>query len=46
MTTKKLPDNWWDKKINPVLGYRYQPLQDQRPPRNKFEYNPEDDIKL
>ena len=46
-TSRVLPDNWWDKGINPVLGYKYkQPSIGGRPQRNKFEYPPEDDKKI
>lgn len=43
MTTKELPDNWWDHGINPILGYKYEPLTKPTPFRNKNEYPPEDD---
>lgn len=43
MTTKELPDNWWDYGINPILGYKYEPMTKHTPPRNKNEYRPEDD---
>lgn len=43
---KKLPDDWWNHGINPILGYRYKQIQDHRPPRNKFEYPEQDDIKI
>jgi hypothetical protein len=43
MTTKELPDDWWNHGINPILGYKYEPMTKPTPPRNKNEYRPEDD---
>ena len=43
---KTLPDNWWDEGINPILGYKYQPISTTRAARNKNEYPPEDDYKV
>jgi hypothetical protein len=44
--SKGLPDKWWDKGINPVLGYKWeQPLLDQRPRQNKKLYPKELDYK-
>ena len=44
--TKKLPDNWWDLGINPIVGYKI-PKQTQKNlyRRNKSEYHPDDDVK-
>ncbi len=38
--SKGLPDKWWDKGINPVLGYKWEqkPLGEQRPRPNKNLY--------
>lgn len=43
---KGLPDKWWDKGINPVLGYKWEqkPLE-QRPRPNKNLYPKELDYK-
>jgi hypothetical protein len=47
MTTKELPDNWWDHGINPILGYKWKrPTLNPTPPKSKKEYNPEDDYKV
>lgn len=44
--SKGLPDKWWDKGINPVLGYKWEqkPLE-QRPRPNKHLYPKELDYK-
>lgn len=37
--SKGLPDKWWDKGINPVLGYKWeQPEITKRPRPNKNLY--------
>ena len=43
---KKLPDNWWDLGINPILGYKI-PKQTQKflYRKNSSEFHPDDDIK-
>lgn len=44
--TKKLPDNWWDLGINPIVGYKIpKEIQKNKYRRNKNEYRPEDDKK-
>jgi hypothetical protein len=43
MTTKELPDNWWDHGINPILGYKYEKPTWNYRARDKFEYPKEDD---
>tara|TARA_R100001224_G_scaffold60535_1_gene35991 strand:+ start:2767 stop:2913 length:147 start_codon:yes stop_codon:yes gene_type:complete len=44
---KKLPDNWWDLGINPIVGYKIPKAKNpSKKRRNKFEYPPEGDIKL
>ena len=44
MTNKKeMPYDFWNHGINPILGYKYEPLTKPTPPRNKNEYRPEDD---
>ena len=47
MTTKKeMPYDFWNYGINPILGYKYEPLTKPTPFRNKKEYPPEDDYKV
>ena len=43
---KKLPDNWWDLGINPILGYKI-PKQTQKfmYRKNSSEFHPDDDVK-
>ena len=44
--SKGLPDKWWDKGINPVLGYKWiQAPLDPRPRPNKNLYPKELDYK-
>jgi hypothetical protein len=45
-TKKQIPDDWWNHGINPILGYKYEPLTNKRPERNRFEYPKCDDYKL
>lgn len=44
--TKKLPDNWWDLGINPVVGFKIPRASEKKThKRNVNEYRPEDDKK-
>lgn len=44
--TKKLPDNWWDYGINPIVGFKVPKVGDKKVhKRNVHEYLPEDDEK-
>jgi len=46
---KEMPWDFWNHKINPILGYRYETtdiLNQKIKPRNKYEYNINDDKKL
>ncbi len=44
--TKKLPDNWWDLGINPIVGFKIPKVsQKNKHKRNKSEYHPDDDVK-
>jgi len=44
--TNKLPDNWWDLGINPIVGYKIpKEIEKNKYRRNKNEYRPEDDEK-
>jgi len=46
-TKKEMPWDFWNYDINPILGYKWkQPPLNPVPPRNKYEYNKEDEIKL
>jgi hypothetical protein len=45
-TKKEMPWDFWNYNINPILGYRYDPISENKRQRNKHEYKPEDDIKL
>ena len=42
MTTKELPDNWWDHGINPIVGYKIPRPSEKSRIRDKFEYPEED----
>ena len=47
MNKKQLPDNWWDLGINPIVGYKLPKVSYKKQhKRNKWEYPPEEDIKL
>ena len=45
-TKKEMPWDFWNYGINPILGYKYEPIASNIRQRNKHEYRPEDDIKL
>ncbi len=45
--TKEMPWDFWNYDINPILGYKWKrPSLSNRAPRDKYEYNKNDDIKL
>ena len=45
----KMPWDFWNHKINPILGYEYSTrtvLDHKQQKRNKYEYPPEHNEKL
>ena len=43
---KKLPDNWWDLGINPIVGFNIPRASEGKThKRNNDVYLPEDNIK-
>ena len=44
--TKKLPDNWWDLGINPIVGFKIPKAgEGKKQKRNASEYHPDDNVK-
>ena len=41
--TKEMPYDFWNHGINPILGYKYEPLSTHTPFRSKIEYPEYDD---
>ena len=46
-TKNEMPWDFWNYGINPILGYKWdRPTLVPRTPKSKFEYHPDDNIKL
>jgi hypothetical protein len=46
-TKNEMPWDFWNYDINPILGYKWKrPSLSNRGPRDKYEYDQEDNIKL